>query len=49
MLKRLRSMTEKPKFVDGFRKGNTGFGIGSSEDEDSDESASEGVANEAVA
>jgi SpoVK/Ycf46/Vps4 family AAA+-type ATPase len=25
VLKRLRSMTERPKFVDGYRKGNTGF------------------------
>lgn len=35
VVKRLRSMTEKPKFVDGFRKGNTGFG------EDADSSTSE--------
>lgn len=33
-LKRLRSMTDKPKFVDGFRKGNSGF----SDDESKEES-----------
>ena len=36
VIKRLRSMTDKPKFVDGFRKGNTGFGGG-----DDDESETE--------
>jgi SpoVK/Ycf46/Vps4 family AAA+-type ATPase len=36
VLKRLRSMTEKPKFVDGFRKGSAGFG-----DDESAESSSD--------
>jgi ATPase family associated with various cellular activities (AAA) len=41
VLKRLKSMTEKPKFVDGFRRGNTGFGISADDgdDEDSSEAA----------
>jgi SpoVK/Ycf46/Vps4 family AAA+-type ATPase len=38
VLKRLKSMTEKPKFVDGFRKGKTGF-LGEDDDDDNVEAA----------
>ncbi len=40
VLKRLKSMTEKPKFVDGFRKGNTGF-MGGDEDVNANEDTSD--------
>ena len=49
VLKRLQSMTEKPKFVDGFRKGNTGFGIGVKGEEEEGNDAEEQAASEEAA
>jgi len=32
VLKRLKSMTEKPKFVEGFKRGKTGFSLDENEE-----------------
>jgi len=39
VLNRLKSMTEKPKFVDGYRRGKTGFGANNDDEEDGTESS----------